>query len=141
MTINDSTLRSNVFETIYDILNTDKSLYGASLSPSWIPTLYGGMPDLETIDFPSIIVMPITANESEFTIGTRTFSTKDIAVNVMLFTKKNKDLDYLSDGVVNSIRTSTSDLMLNEVNESFNAIYPNEQKIKSKTISFIFKRR
>lgn len=142
VTITDSGLRSTVFETIYDIINTDKSLYASALTPSWNPTLYGGLPDLDTISFPSIIIMPITVNETEFTIDTsRQSTTKDITVNILLFAKKNKDLDYLSDGITNSLKLVTQGIVLNQITESFNAIYPNDQKIKSKTLNFSFSRR
>jgi hypothetical protein len=142
VTITDSNPRSTVFETVYDIINTDKSLYGASLSPSWVPTIYGGMPELDTITYPAIIILPVTINENELTVDTtRTSSTKTITVNAVLFAKKNKDLDYLSDGVTNSIRINTSGIYLTEISESSNVIYPNEQKIRSKTINFTFMRR
>jgi hypothetical protein len=139
VTITDSGLRHSIYETVYDLINTDKSGYGASGTP----TLYGGFPDLATITFPSIIITPIVVNETSYTIDTsRSTSTKDIQVVILCFAKSNKDLDYLSDGVSGTLRNNAfTGAFLNGVQEDNSEMYPAEQKIKVKTLTFNYVRR
>lgn len=136
VTISDSTIRNNVYETIYDLINSSKSSYGS-------PALYGGYPDVKTISFPNIIIYPIRVDESEYTIGSsRTSTTKDVVVQIEIYSEKNKDLDIISDGLTSTIRGNTfSGLMLNSVTEDVGAVFPNESKVKLKTLMFNFKRR
>lgn len=137
VTITDSRIRNTVYESVYDIINSDKSGYNASSTP----TLIGGHPDLSTISFPTIIINPIEVNESDYTAD-HTSSLKDIAVIVEIYTKSEKDLDNIADGVSNSLRgDKISGAFLNAVNESNGVSFVNESKIKQKTLTFMFRRR
>lgn len=139
VTILDSAIRSTIYETIYDLINTDKATYGASA----IPTLYGGYPDVASITYPNIIILPVSVDEGEFTVDTtRNSTTKTINVTVEVYAKKNKDLDFLADGVSATIRDNTfSGAFLTAVNEGTNFLFPNDQKVKSKNLTFTFVRR
>jgi len=139
VTISDSTLRSNVYETIYDIINTGKSSYGASS----VPDLYGGYPDWEDVSYPNIIVNPIEVGEDTFTVDTaRSVSNKTIVVIIEIFTKKNKDLDIIADGIVSGIKASPfTGVYITGVQENIGIVFPNEDKVKQKTITITFMRR
>ncbi len=137
VTINDATVRNNIFETVYDLINTNMS--------SWVSTvsLYGGYPDEKDISFPSIIIMPIDVDEDSYTIDTtRGSSAKVIAVNIDIFSKSNKDLDILADGLTHMFRTNQmSGLFLENVSENMQFLSPNDIKLKQKVLTFTFKRR
>lgn len=132
----DSTLRQDVYSAVRTLINTDKSSYGASATPA----LIGGYPDLSTITFPCIAFPNVNIGKSESTFGTSMKST--ISVMFILFAKKNEDLDKMSDGIDNSITTNTwSGFTLVDSSEDDAFITPNDQKIKSKTLSYTFIRR
>jgi len=138
VTINDSTVRSNIYETVYDRINTDKSGYNASSTPA----LYGGHPDWESASFPNIIINPIEIDESAYTIDTtRSVSNKTIVIIIEIFTKKNKDLDFIADGVSASMKTNIPGIYIVSTGEDNGVVFPNESKIKMKTMTFTFMRR
>lgn len=136
VTISDSTIRNNVYEILYDLINSSKSGYNN-------PALYGGYPDVKTISFPNIILHPININESEYVIGTnRSSTTKEIVVQIEIFSEKNKDLDIISDGLTSTIRGATfSGFFLNSVSEDNGLSVNNDSKLKQKTLSLMFMRR
>jgi hypothetical protein len=135
--ITDSTVRNTVYESVYDLVNTNKS--------SWVSdtALYGGYPDNEDISFPNIIIMPIDVDEDSYTVDTdRNVSTKMIMVNIEVYSKKNKDLDKISDGLTAMFRANQiTGLFLVSVAENTQVVMPNDLKLKSKVLTFTFKRR
>lgn len=139
VTITDSRIRHTVFETIYDAINADKSTYNGSSTPS----LYGGHPDWNSISFPCIIVNPVNVDEDEYTVDTvRGSTTKGIVVVVEVFGKSNKDIDNLSDGISNTMRSVIEQgLFLVGVSEDDGVLIPNDGKLKQKSLTFSFKRR
>lgn len=139
VTINDSTLRNNFYETIYDLIDTASSSY---LGTSTLEII-GGYPDTDTLYMPVITLLPINISENNFTIDTtHNISDKEILVNVVLFSTKNKDLDKMADGVSNTLRTNTfSGAYLLSVSEEDNVIFSNDNKVKSKTLTFTYNRR
>ncbi|RLG33404.1 hypothetical protein DRN98_03980 [Methanosarcinales archaeon] len=138
VTINDSSIRSNIYESVYDLINNDKSGYGSSSEPS----LYGGHPDWDSCSFPNIIINPIEVDESDYTIDTnRSVSNKTVVVVIEIFTKKNKDLDIIADGVGGSLKTNIPGLFIVNTSEDNGVVFPNEMKIKMKTMTFTFMRR
>ena len=138
VSISDSTIRNNVYETIYDQLNTDKSTYGASSTPA----LYGGHPDWESASFPNIILNPIEVDEADYTVDTtRSVSNKTVVVIIEVYTTKNKDLDIIADGVSASMKTQFTGLFLVNAAEDNGVVFPNDEKIKMKTMTFTFMRR
>ena len=135
----DSTLRQNVYSQIYSLINTDKSSYNTSVTP----TLNGGYPDLNNITFPSINFPNVNISKNNFSIGTSdNTSNSTISVIIYIFAKDNKDLDKLSDGIDNSIINKKFDgFFLVDTSEDDALLMPNEQKLKSKTLSYTFMRR
>jgi len=135
----DVTLRNDVYEQVYDLINSNKASYGASKSPA----LYGGYPDIKSISYPNIIVMPVDVGESKYTIDTdRSVSTKTIVVSIEVFSRKNKDLDIISDGLTHTFRVNqVSGMFLIDVTENTQFISPNDLKLKSKVLTFTFMRR
>jgi len=138
VTIIDSTIRQTVYETIYDTINVATSTFGASSAPS----VYGGYPDERSVSFPCIIIQPVNVSDNEFTIDTtRTSSTKDIVVITEIYATKNKDLDIIADGIVNTLKSPISGIFLTNTEDAYGIMLPNDNKIKQKTLTFTFMRR
>ena len=140
----DSTLRPDVYTLIYGIINSNLNSY--STIGSITPTLYGGFPDVKNIVYPCIIIEPIEIQEQNFTLDEeRLVSSKDINVIIHIFSKANKDLDSISSGISNTIRTTSlkgSGMFYNGSTSDGNSfIQANEQKVKGKTLNFNFIRR
>lgn len=136
--ITNSSIRHTLYQNIYDVINNTKSGYSASATP----TLYGGMPDLNDISFPAIVIMPVEVSEDTPLFDTTYNFTKTALVTIMCFAKSNKDTDYLSDGVSSALRGSMfSGATLINVGDDNSFITPNDQKIKVKTLSFTYIRR
>ncbi len=134
VTITDSSIRNTIYETVHDLLS-------ANVASSI--TIYGGYPDISTISYPNIIIMPINVSEDSFTIDTsRSESSKTILVNIMIFSKANKSLDIIADLVSYTLRSNTfNGAYLTSVSEDDIFISPNDQKIKGKSLSFTYVRR
>lgn len=134
VTITDSSIRNTIYETIHDLLS-------ANIASSI--TIYGGYPDISSISYPNIIIMPINVSEDSFTIDTsRMDSSKTILVNIMIFSKANKTLDIIADTVSYTLRSNTfSGAYLTSVSEDDIFITPNDQKVKGKSLSFTYVRR
>ena len=105
--------------------------------------LYGGYPDTASIVYPNIVLMPIEVGEDNYTIDTtRGVSNKTIVVSVELYSKKNQDLDKISDGLTSMFRSNQiTGLFLVSVAENNQFISPNDLKLKSKILTFTFMRR
>lgn len=137
VTITDIRLRNTVFESIYDVISGAKSGFNASSTP----TLIGGHPDISTITFPTIIINPVEVGESDYTLD-HTGSLKDIAIIIEVYTKSNKDLDNIADGISTTLRGNPiPGIFINGVNESNGISLVNDSQIKQKTLTFMFRRR
>lgn len=137
VTISNSTLRNNVYETIYDLVSGAKSGFGD-------PALYGGYPDVSSISFPNVVINPISVSEDTFTVESSRSgsSNKNVLVIIEIYSEKNKDLDIISDGLTDLFRTSNiNGLSLVSVGEDFAVVFPNDSKVKQKTLTFTFLRR
>jgi len=137
VTISNSTIRNNVYETIYDLISNAKSGFGN-------PALFGGYPDVKTISFPNVVINPVVVSEDTYTIETTRSgaSNKNILVTIEIYSEKNKDLDTISDGLTHLLRTSNiSGLSLVGVGEDFGVVFPSSSKVKQKTLTFSYLRR
>ena len=136
VTIADSTLRNNIYESVYDLISNGKSSFGS-------PAIYGGYPDNKTIAFPNVVIFPIKVDESEYTVdNTRNSTTKNIIVQIDIYSEKNKDLDIISDGITYLLRSnSITGIMLMNVTEDFGIVFPEKSKLKQKSLFFNFVRR
>jgi len=71
----------------------------------------------------------------------RTSNTKTISINIIIYTKKNQDLDLLADKVDAIVNTNITGLTLIDTSEVVGQLFPNEQKLRVKTLSYTFIRR
>jgi hypothetical protein len=135
VTITDTNIRHTVYESVYDIINSTKSSYGT-------PTLYGGMPDINDITFPAIVIMPVEVSEGDPLFSSVNSTSKSILITVMCFSKSNKGADLLADGVTHALRSSIiPGITLISVSDDNSFISPNEQKLKVKTLGLTYYRR
>jgi hypothetical protein len=112
------------------------------MSASSTPVLYGGYPDIKTVNFPCIIVQPIAVSEDEFTVdSTRTATSKEIIVVIEVYAEKNKDLDIITDYIVNTFKTPIIGLFLTNTEDAYGIALPGNNKVKLKTLSLTFVRR
>lgn len=140
VTITDAALRQNVFETVYDQINTDKSGYGASTEPE----LYAVYPTKEGFSFPLIVVGRASPEKEagSATIGSNPSFRKNITLTIEVYTKKNKDVDIIMDGIDASIESITQEgITLVSNTEADIDIFPNDNKIHAKSMTLEFVRR
>ena len=133
VTITDATLRSNIYETIYDTLTAANLLSStATVTAAYI--------DSETAPFPQVVINPVNVEKPSFSFD-RTISEKEITVIIDLWTKKNKDKDLLADEIDTIITPlKMGGVMLNGYSESNALETPNENKIHLKTITLSYLR-
>lgn len=133
--------RSDLYLSVYNIISSDLTSYGASTSSM---TVYGGFPDIETQTFPSIVIEPIELSEQGNTKTidtTRSVSTKLVPIVIHIFAKRNRDLDIIADGINTSLHTKITGYLLNDTSDANGFLTPNEQKLKLKTITATFIKR
>lgn len=137
VTIADSSVRANVWETIYDLLNA----YSFSTSLTKITSAY---PD-DDATFPMVVIHPVQNSKGEYSLGPRSAAVKTQAINVQidLFTKKAKDIDVLGDEIHNAIEDDYPGITLVESDEDAVGTFEtkNEQKVHMKSFMFSFIRR
>lgn len=133
VTIESSTLRSNVWETVYD------ELVAANLLSSTV-SVKSAYPDSQP-SFPLVVVHPTNIEKEDWTFD-RSSSRNNIEVLIDVYTKKSKQIDQITDEIdaLSSLKT-ISGLMLVGWSESL-AISPgNENKIHLKTLTLGYARR
>lgn len=137
VTISNSTIRQNIFETIYDIVSAI-----TFTSTITTPRITAAFIDDSKSTFPQIVINPVDIGRDTFTIGSdRSASNKNITVVIDVFTKKSKDLDIVSDAIQTAMDTNFSGITLIGTSESNGIVFPNDQKIHQKSITFNFIRR
>jgi len=130
--IKTSTLRSNVYETLYDTVTA------ANLLSSTVTVTAAYIDDNKT--FPQVVINPIDMSEDEYTF-TRAYGKKTLISVIDIYTKKNKDIDTISDQLYTTIRDmSAQGIMLVNWNESTALETPNDNKVHLKSISLEFRR-
>ena len=133
VSIVQSTIRANVFETVYDLLT-------AQLSAGTVTAAF--IDDSPT--FPQVVINPSTImiSKNTFNNSNRSFN---VEVEVELFCKKNKQIDQISDEISNDLYAQESSLhsdglFLEDVEDSNeDTFFWNEQKIHTKGILLTFK--
>ena len=135
VTISDSTIRANIYETIYDVLNG--VTYTNASDTVTVTAAYTGKDE----QLPQVVVHPVDVGYSKFSFN-RTNSDKQINVLVEVYTKKAKDKDVITDYIMDAIiGESFSGFFLVGVDES-NALDPaGMNKIHLKSIAMTFMRR
>jgi hypothetical protein len=133
VTLNDSTLRQNVYETIYDAIKS--IVWSGSLSV----TVTAAFID-DDQSFPQVVVHPANIDYTNFTFN-RSVSDKNIVIVVDVYTKKNKDCDIISDNIMNAIEgLSTPGMMLVDTSEDRDTADIEGLKIHNKMIALTYKR-
>jgi len=137
MAINDSTIRSNVWQTVYDELDG----YSFNTSVQKITSAY---PDSEPA-FPLIIIHPIQVTKGTYSLGDRANSNKTKAVNVSidLYTKRADELDSIADDLHVALEKNFTGISLVESDEDELGQMETSggQKVHGKAFSFSYIRR
>jgi len=132
VTITASTIRATIFETLYDSLT-------ASLSAGTVTASY--IDDNPT--FPQVVINPAIVKVTKQTLNRGQVEyTAEVEVDV--FTKKNKEIDQISDEIHTDLATNESTLAgfglyLNDIEDSNSSTtFWNNQKVHIKTILMTF---
>lgn len=100
VTINNATVRQNVFETIYDIIN------GISFSVSGVSVL-AAYTDSSSVSLPIVTISPVDNTYTPSTLGSSRYYEQDLQVTVDIYTKKNKDKDIIADEIDAALRAQS----------------------------------
>ena len=142
VTINNISVRSNVFETVYDLLKAH------TFTTSTQPTVTASFIDRETA-FQQVVVNPVIAEIQEVNYD-RSSNLKNIVVVIDVYTINdpsnnkfgNKDRDVLSDDVSYLLEsTNIQGISLVDSDESLAVPIDNNNKVYNKTLTFTYIRR
>ena len=136
--INNSTVRQNLFETVYDTLkaHATSSSYGTSTQPTIVAQYVD-----DTKAMPEIVVHPANVDTGEWTFN-RSNNQQNINLMVEVYTTKNKDVDVLSDDIYILLTTNKiTGAMLIAHNETTSVSITNNNKIRNKVMNFTYQRR
>jgi hypothetical protein len=131
VTITASTVRATIFETLYDSLT-------ASLSAGTVTAAF--IDDNPT--FPQVVINPAKVTEKKLSFN-RAAKEYTFEVEIDLFTKKNKEVDQISDEIQADLNTNESTLngfglILNDLEDSTtDTFFWNDQKIHHKAVVLI----
>lgn len=100
VTINNATVRQNVYETIYDIIN------GISFSVSSVSVM-AAYTDSSTVSLPVVVVNPVDIDYTPSTLGLSRYNSQTIQVVVDIYTRKNKDKDIIADEIDAALRAAS----------------------------------
>lgn len=132
VTINTSTIRQNVWETVYDTLN-DANLLSSTV------TVTGAYID-EAKAFPQVVVKPVSLDTDEHTLN-RDYLRRNIDVTVDIWTKKSKQIDQISDEIdaIGGLKDIAGVHWVGMTEDT--AISPqNEQKVHLKTLVLSYRK-
>jgi hypothetical protein len=142
VTISDSTLRANVYETLYDLVYAISSWGLSSSATVTVTAAYidGTDSDDGVPPLPQVVIHPIMVSNDPVNYD-RSLMDREIRVLIEIFTKKKKDLDQIADKIMDTIESaSTLGMMLVDTDEN-NAMNASQSKVHSKALSFTYKRR
>ena len=133
VTINKSTFRQNVYETIYDTLTSANLLSGTvTVTAAYID---------DDQSFPQVVVHPITSNKDEWAFQ-KSNHTNHIKVMIDVWTKKNKERDQITDEIDSlSDLKSITGLSLEDWSESPALEPKNDNKLHLTTITIVYRYR
>jgi hypothetical protein len=133
VTINSSTVRQNVYETIYDTL-TAANLLGSTV------TVTSAYIDRDDAPFPQVVVSPVDVDMDSFTFD-RSFKVRNMTIDIDIWTKKNKDKDAIADEIDSLLSGLKIDgVSLVDWSESNALETPGQNKIHLKTIRIAYAR-
>lgn len=136
VTLSDSTLRANVYETVWDLINA----VSWGLSSSSTVTVTAAFIDADKA-LPQVVIHPVDVDNSDFTFD-KSSMYREIRVLIEVYSKKRKDLDQMSDVILSTMETaSTPGMRLVDTGENTAMSTPAELKVHSKAISLTYVRR
>lgn len=126
--ITTSSLRANIYETVYDTLKAANLLSStATVTAAYI--------DNDSA-FPQVVIYPVKVDKEGFTYD-RGFGREAIQVMIEIYTKKAKELDQLSDEVAVQMQAlKMGSLQLVSVGEDIALSTDNSNKIHLKTLTY-----
>lgn len=132
VTISNSTVRANTYETIYDALNSANLLSGAvTVTASYID---------DDAKFPQVVIHPVDVTHDTFSMD-RANTRKTINVIIDVYTTKNKQIDLISDEIDSLLRPMRiPGITLIDWSEDVALSSDNDYKIHLKTISISYMR-
>lgn len=132
VTISNTSLRANIYETLYD------SLKAANLLSSTV-TVTASYIDSDS-SFPQVVVHPVNVSHDSFGMD-RTLTKKTINIIIDIYTKKNKDIDLITDEIDALLRPlRISGMTLIDWSEDLALATDNDNKIHLKTIAISYMR-
>jgi hypothetical protein len=133
--ISNTSLRSNVYETVYDLLTNNIGSYTSSSQPT-VKASYTS----DSKNLPEIVLYPVDVDSLDFNFG-QSSPSREVRVMIDVYSKKMKDLDILADNIDNLLYTKISGLQLIGKSESTAFETPNNNKLHLKTLTFTFLRK
>lgn len=135
VTISNATVRQNVFETIYDIIN------GISFSVSGV-SVFAAYVDSSSVSLPIVTISPVDNTYTPSTFGTSRLNDQDIQLTVDIYTRANKDKDIIADEIDAALRANAfNDIEYVGSTDSNAFESPGQQaKFRLKTMVLNFKR-
>ena len=133
--ISNSTLRQNVYETIYDLLTANIGSYNSSSQP----TVKASYTD-DSKNLPEIVVYPVDIDNSSFNFGLGS-PDREIRVMIEIYSKKMKDLDILADDIDGVMDDTIAGVQLLGKTEQTAFETTNMNKLHLKTLTFTYLRK
>ena len=142
-TVSQSTIFSNTFQTIFDLLEENLTDTGSSSNRTkWIYSAYPDKDFDEKNDYPIVVVDPATITADPLTLS----DVNEIQINVpiYIYSTSNSELDTISDDVMDELEKGIATL---EMNKMFNkriistftdTVFRGDIKLHMRVISFRF---
>ena len=132
VTISNSTVRANIYETLYDTLNS------ANLLSSTV-TVTAAYIDSDS-SFPQVVIHPVDVSHDMFGMD-RVNSRKTANVMIDVYTKKAKEIDQITDEIDALVRPlKLPGITLVDWSEDRALSTDNDNKIHLKTITIAYMR-
>lgn len=136
VTVTNATVRSNIFENIYDGLTTEMT--GWTVTSSFIDNSKGeNFTD-------QIVINPIQIGSQQIVLN-RSLKEQPVVIRIDIYSKKAKRIDEATDKIANYFNTNETSIADNNglddmqfVDNEGDTFYLNQQKIHTKTLALNF---
>lgn len=145
VTISNSTIRANIFETIYDSLSAGLASTDFVATVSAAPTVTAAYIDGDQDAFPQVVVQPVEIDKAAGTFSkTADVSPKTARVIITVYTTgpgSNKDRDLIGDKIDNIISTTKyPGITLVDSSDNTATTTLGGNKIRARTMSYSYRR-